>query len=89
MRRIHLMFGVVALVVFAATGMVMRALHPPLRTLGDDVRPMHRSRHIYLLAAGMANLLLGIYFVPSFSAWRRRVQHAGSILHFVAALGVR
>jgi hypothetical protein len=86
MRRIHLVFGLVALVAFAATGMVMRTHTPRLRVLGDDVRLMYRSRHIYLMASGMANVLLGAYLVPSRSAWRRGLQRAGSILFLGAPL---
>ena len=80
MRRIHLALGMVALLAFAATGMVMRTHTPRLRTLGDDVRLMYRSRHIYFFASGMANVLLGVYLVPSRAAWRRGFQRAGSIL---------
>jgi hypothetical protein len=86
MRRIHLIFGLVALVAFAATGMVMRTHAPRLRVLGDDVRLIYRSRHIYLMASGMANVLLGVYLVPSQSAWRRGLQRAGSILFLAAPL---
>lgn len=86
MRRVHLIFGIVALVAFAATGMVMRVHHPPLRTLGEDVRLMYRSRHIYLLGAGVANLLLGLYLVPSRSAWRWGFQTAGSILFLASPI---
>jgi hypothetical protein len=61
----------VALVAFAATGMVMRTHAPRLRVLGDDVRLIYRSRHIYLMASGMANVLLGVYLVPSQSGFSR------------------
>jgi hypothetical protein len=84
MRRIHLVFGIVALVAFAFTGRVMRAHIPPLQQLGDNVRLMYRSRHIYLFTSGMANVLLGIYLQPSRSGAGRRLQNAGSIL-FLAA----
>ena len=84
MRRVHLAFGIVALVAFAFTGRVMRAHIPPLEQLGDNVRLMYRSRHIYLLASAVANVLLGIYFVPGRSAMKRGLQKAGSVM-FLAA----
>src|SRR5208282_2203142 len=62
----------------------MRTHTPRLRVLGDEVRLMYRSRHIYLMASGMANVLLGVYLVPSRVGWRRGLQRAGSIL-FLAA----
>jgi hypothetical protein len=84
MRRVHLTVGVITLVAFAVTGMIMRTHNPRLRDLGDDIRLMYRSRHIYLLGSGIGNLLLGLYLVPRQAAWRRRLQHAGSVF-FLAA----
>jgi hypothetical protein len=84
MRRVHLVFGISALLAFAATGMVMRTHSPRLGGLDDGVRLMYRSRHIYLMASGMANVLLGVYLAPSRVAWRSGLQRAGSIL-FLAA----
>ena len=84
MRRVHLIVGITVLFVFAFTGVVMRTHQPRLRTLGDDVRLMYRSRHIYLLSSGVANVLLGLYLVPRQAAWRRGFQRAGSILFLVA-----
>src|SRR5579863_7230229 len=86
MRRAHLVVGLVALAAFAATGMVMRTHTPPLRLLGDDVRLMYRSRHIYLVGSGIANVLLGIYLVPRRSGWRRGLQQSGSVLLLAAPL---
>jgi hypothetical protein len=84
MRRAHLIVGIVALAAFAFTGRVMRTHIPPLHELGDNVRLMYRSRHIYLLASGIANVLLGIYLLPMRSAMKRRLQHAGSVLLLAA-----
>jgi len=86
MRRLHLTFGIVTLLAFAATGMVMRAHTPRLRTLSDDVRLMYRSRHIYILSSGIANTLLGLYLVPSRTAWRRGLQRVGSFLFLAAPI---
>ena len=88
MRRTHLVVGIIALFVFAFTGMVMRTHQPRLRTLGDDVRLMYRSRHIYILCAGVANVLLGLYLVPRRSLWRRGLQLAGSLFFLAAPIMV-
>ncbi len=84
MRRIHLVMGIVALAAFAASGQVMLRHVPPIRLQGDDVRLMYRSRHIYLLGSGLANVLLGLYLVPCRAAWRRGIQFAGSLLLLAA-----
>jgi hypothetical protein len=84
MRRIHLVWGILALVAFAASGQVMLHHVPPMRLLGDDVRLMYRSRHIYLLGSGIANVLLGLYVAPRRSLWERGLQYAGSLLLLAA-----
>jgi hypothetical protein len=84
MRRIHLVWGILALVAFAVSGQVMLRHVPPMRLLSDDVRLMYRSRHIYLLGSGIANGLLGLYAVPRRELWQRGVQFAGSLLLLAA-----
>ena len=84
MRRIHLAWGILALVAFAASGQVMLRHVPPMPLLSDDLRLMYRSRHIYLLGSGIANVLLGLYLVPCRALWRRSIQFAGSLLLFAA-----
>ncbi|MGO9255149.1 MAG: hypothetical protein ACLQU1_02435 [Bryobacteraceae bacterium] len=78
MRRIHLSVGVLTVLVFLITGQVMRHHQPPMQSLGDSVRLMFRSRHIYILASGLVNLMLGIYVGQREAGWRRIVQIAGS-----------
>ena len=70
MRRIHLAVGILALAAFAASGQVMLRHVPPMHLLGDDVRLMYRSRHIYLLGSGIANVLLGALGSPRWMAPR-------------------
>ena len=84
MRRMHLSWGILVLVAFAASGQVMLRHIPPMHLLGDDVRLMYRSRHIYLLGSGIANVLLGLYFVPRRPLWRRATQYVGSTLLLAA-----
>jgi hypothetical protein len=80
MRGFHLVAGTIAVIAFLITGQFMRHHQPPMETLDDSVRLMFRSRHIYILAAGLVNLILGLYLQPQASIWRRTVQLAGSVL---------
>ncbi len=66
------------MVVFVFTGQFMRHHTPPLSSLSDGSRLMFRSRHIYILAAGLVNLMLGVYLHRQARGWRRIVQAAGS-----------
>jgi drug/metabolite transporter (DMT)-like permease len=84
MRRIHLVWGILALVAFAVSGQVMLRHVPPMHLLGDDMRLMYRSRHIYLLGSGIANVLLGLYVAPRRELWQRGIQYAGSLLLLLA-----
>jgi hypothetical protein len=52
--------------------------------LSDSARLMFRSRHIYILAAGLVNLMLGVYLQRQAAGWRRVVQSAGSTLVIVS-----
>jgi hypothetical protein len=80
MRGLHLWAGVLGVVAFLVTGQFMRHHQPPMDTLSESVRLMHRSRHIYILASGLVNLMLGLYVRPQFSRWRRVMQSIGSAL---------
>ena len=84
MRRIHLIWGILALLAFAVTGQVMLRHVPPMNLLSDDVRLIYRSRHIYLLGSGIANVLLGLYVVARRNLWQRGTQYAGSLLLLAA-----
>jgi hypothetical protein len=79
MRAFHLWVGVLTVIVFLITGQVMRHHQPPMPALPDDVRLMFRSRHIYILAGGLVNLMLGIYLHRE-DGWRGRAQLLGSLL---------
>jgi hypothetical protein len=78
MRRLHLAIGVFAVVAFLITGQLMRHHTPPMAAMSDSARLMFRSRHIYILAAGLVNLVLGVYFRRQGKGWRRSVQAAAS-----------
>jgi hypothetical protein len=80
MRKYHLSVGLLMVVVFLVTGQLMRRHEPPMGALSDSARLMFRSRHIYLLASGLVNLILGLYMQREPSGWRTIVQVIGSSL---------
>ena len=79
MRRIHLIAGIAGVLAFLITGHYMRHI-AGVETLGDSARLMFRSRHIYVLATALVNLMLGIYMHPRPSGWRLQAQYVGSAL---------
>jgi uncharacterized membrane protein len=86
MKRFHLIFGILALIVFILTGQFMaRCLNP----VGMDiaVRLLYRTRHIFLLMSSLSHILLGLYFVAANAGWRKYLQMGGSVL-LTAATGL-
>ena len=87
MKRLHLTLGVLVVIVFLLTGQYMDFQHPKVRELTDEgTRMMFRSRHIYLLLAGLINLGVGVYFTYHKVSWRRTLQIAGSAFILLAPL---
>ena len=84
MRRAHLIFGITAVFAFILTGQYMDRGLAHLRGMADAPRMLFRSRHIYILLAGLLNLGLGTYLTPQPQEWRRLLQLAGSVLIFGA-----
>jgi drug/metabolite transporter (DMT)-like permease len=87
MKRLHLIFGVLVVLVFLLTGQYMDFQEPKVREMTDEgARMMFRSRHIYVLLAGLVNLGVGAYFTYHVARWRKTLQIAGSILIVLAPL---
>lgn len=86
MRRLHLVVGAATLLAFLLTGQYMDYLEVRTNALGETARVMFRSRHIYLLLAGLVNVGLGAYFSYRERVWRRRLQLIGSALVIAAPL---
>jgi hypothetical protein len=84
MKLAHLVVGALVLVAFLLTGQYMDYLDVRSGRLGDAARMMYRSRHIYILLAGLVNLGVGAYFVRRAGGWRKTLQTAGSILILLA-----
>jgi len=79
LRKLHLTIGILTVVIFLITGQMMSHHQPPLRTLSDTERLMFRSRHLYILASGLVNLVLGLY-LQTWVGWRGAMQRFGSVL---------
>jgi len=87
MKRLHLILGVLVVVGFLLTGQYMDFQEPRVRELTDEgTRMMFRSRHIYLLLAGLVNLGVGAYFTYHGARWRKTLQVVGSALIVLAPL---
>lgn len=86
MQLCHRLAGVLVVVGFLLTGVYMRTHDPEMTQLPDVVRMLYRSRHIYLLFAGLLNLVLGAYWAARPPGWRRIVQLTGSALLLLAPI---
>jgi hypothetical protein len=81
-----LIVGVAAVIAFLITGQLLRHHTPPMTALTGSVRLMHRSRHLYILAAGLVNLMLGLYWQRRPDRWPFVVQTAGSAFLVLAPI---
>ena len=86
MKLLHQIVGVLVVLIFLLTGQYMDFHDPHMSELSDGVRMMFRSRHIYILLAGLINVGLGTYFSYRRSLWRRVLQFTGSLLVMLAPL---
>lgn len=80
MRKVHFILGIVLFVIFLITGQFMEAHSAHKDLIGQDLRLLMRSRHIYILYCGFLHTLLGIYLKLEPGGWRLWLQYAGSIL---------
>ena len=86
MRRFHLLFGLAVVVAFLLTGQYMDRFHGHLEGFADGPRMLYRSRHIYILFAGLFHLGLGAYLARQTGGWRHALQLVGSALAVAATL---
>ena len=84
MKFLHQITGILVIVIFLLTGQYMDFYYPHMDEVSDGVRMMLRSRHIYLLLAGLVNLGIGVYFVQQRRRWRKFLQLTGSGLLLIA-----
>jgi len=84
MKFLHQITGILIIVIFLLTGQYMDFYYPQMEGVNDGVRMMLRSRHIYILLAGLVNLGVGIYFIRQQRRWRWILQLTGSALLLIA-----
>ncbi len=86
MKRVHFVFGVCVLIAFLLTGQYMDKYFNHMIGVPDGPRLLYRTRHIFILFAGLLNLALAAYFTYRPKRWQRIVQLFGSLLVFVASV---
>jgi hypothetical protein len=84
MKLLHQIVGIAVVFIFLLTGQYMEFYYPRMDELNDGARMMLRSRHIYILLAGLLNIGVGAYFSYRTVWWRRALQLTGSMLIIVA-----
>jgi hypothetical protein len=82
MKKVHLIFGALVVVAFLLTGQYMDKFYNHMVGVPDAQRLLYRTRHIFILLAGLLNLGIGAYFTYRIETWRRTIQVLGSLLIF-------
>lgn len=85
MKKTHLIFGAFVVLAFLLTGQYMDKYFNHLVGMADGPRLLYRTRHIFILMAGLLNLGIGVYFTRRSETWRRVLQWIGSLLIIVAS----
>lgn len=86
MKLLHQITGILVIVIFLLSGQYMDFYYPHMEAVDDGLRMMLRSRHIYILLAGLVNLGIGVYFIQQRRRWRKLLQFMGSGLLLIAPL---
>jgi hypothetical protein len=86
MKKLHLVFGIFVLIAFLLTGQYMDKYYNHMAGVPDGIRLLYRTRHIFILLAGLLNLGIAAYFTYRLRLWRRILQLIGSGLIFLASL---
>ena len=84
MKLLHQTIGIMVVIIFLLTGQYLDFYYPHMEGVSDGMRMLFRSRHIYILLAGLLNICIGTYFSYRKERWRRTLQLTGSILVLVA-----
>jgi hypothetical protein len=85
MKKAHLIFGILIVVGFLLTGQYMDKYYNHLAGMPDGPRLLYRTRHIFILLAGLLNLGIGAYFTYRAQPGRRALQLLGSLLIFAGS----
>jgi hypothetical protein len=85
MKKCHLIFGACIVLAFLLTGQYMDKFYDHLVGMPDGPRLLYRTRHIFILLAGLLNLAMGAYIKYRMETWRRTIQLLGSLLIIAAS----
>lgn len=80
LRKIHLAFGLILLVIFPLTGAYLRYRIPHLMEQSDRLRFSMRANHVYILFSALVHLSLGVYLRSMATKWMKRLQTVASAL---------
>lgn len=83
-KRLHAIVGMSTVLVFLGTGAYMRMSFPELYDGNEVIRYLFRANHVYILFAGLLNVLPGLYLSWSIIPWRKSLQRAGSWMILIA-----
>lgn len=86
MNRLHLTVGLLTVALFLYTGVYMQTGFPELYLADETIRYQYRANHIYLLLAGLLNIVMGIYLSPNANKWGAFLQRLGSLPMILAPL---
>ena len=86
LRKAHLVVGAITVLAFLITGMIMRMHEPPVSGMDWAERLLFRSRHIYILCAGLVNLAIGVRYGLPEQAVRQVSAMAGSLFVLASAV---
>lgn len=84
MKRLHQIIGILVAIIFLLTGQYLDFYYPHMEGVSDGMRMLFRSRHIYILLAGLLNIGIGTYFSYQSKRWRKVLQLSGSVLLLLA-----
>jgi hypothetical protein len=85
MKKFHLTFGACVVLAFLLTGQYMDKFYDHLVGMPDGPRLLYRTRHIFILLAGLLNLAMGAYFNYRIQTLQRTIQLLGSLLIVAAS----
>src|SRR5262245_35024338 len=88
MKVLHLVVGLFVVVVFLLTGQYLEFHSPKMDELDNGMRMLLRSRHVYILLAGLLNLGIGTHFNYRKERWLRVLQITDSSLIVAAPFGL-
>jgi len=86
MKKFHAVFGLVVVIIFLLTGQYMDKYLRHLHGMPDGPRLLYRTRHIFILLAGLLHIGIGTYFTSEVTQTRRAMQVLGSVLIVIATV---